>query len=140
MDKPPPYTSSSSTGPKTLEDMKSVPDFEEGPHSQIGEDEFYDAVENALDKLVEEQQCYDNLKKISIVTEKTAEDDPDMLANRKHPLWPVIDNVSIAQGWRVNRDSTVHDIRLRSQRSNFITLGFCRVRMEFGNFLPRMER
>ena len=26
--------------------LKSGPDFEEGPHSQIGEDEFYDAVES----------------------------------------------------------------------------------------------
>lgn len=32
------------------------PDFEEGPHSQLGEDEFYDAVESALDKFEEEQQ------------------------------------------------------------------------------------
>ena len=38
---------------------KTGPDFEEGPHSQIGEDEFFDAVENALDKLEEEQSSID---------------------------------------------------------------------------------
>jgi len=31
--------------------VKVGPDFEEGPHSQIGEDEFYDAVESELDRL-----------------------------------------------------------------------------------------
>ena len=31
--------------------MQGGPDFEEGPHSQIGEDEFYDAVESELDRL-----------------------------------------------------------------------------------------
>eukprot|EP00088_Acartia_fossae_P021409 TRINITY_DN2286_c0_g1_i1.p1 TRINITY_DN2286_c0_g1~~TRINITY_DN2286_c0_g1_i1.p1 ORF type:complete len:584 (-),score=74.14 TRINITY_DN2286_c0_g1_i1:544-2295(-) len=31
--------------------IKGGPDFEEGPHSQIGEDEFYDAVESELDRL-----------------------------------------------------------------------------------------
>ena len=31
------------------------PDFEEGPHSVIKEDEFFDAVDSALDKLDQEQ-------------------------------------------------------------------------------------
>ena len=31
------------------------PDFEEGPHSVIKEDEFFDAVDSALDKLEQEQ-------------------------------------------------------------------------------------
>ena len=44
--------------------LKSGPDFEEGPHSQIGEDEFYDAVENALDKFEEELEFRDKLKEI----------------------------------------------------------------------------
>lgn len=38
------------------------PDYEEGPHSQLGEDEFYDAVETALDKLDEELEMKDQLK------------------------------------------------------------------------------
>ncbi|XP_025831112.1 collagen type IV alpha-3-binding protein isoform X2 [Agrilus planipennis] len=32
------------------------PDLEEGPHSVIGDDEFYDAVESGLDKIEEEQE------------------------------------------------------------------------------------
>ena len=31
--------------------MMTSPDFEEGHNSQIGEDEFFDAVETALDRL-----------------------------------------------------------------------------------------
>ena len=45
--------------PATPPADKTGPDFEEGPHSQIGEDEFFDAVENALDKLEEEQSSID---------------------------------------------------------------------------------
>ena len=41
---------------------RSGPDYEEGPHSQLGEDEFYDAVETALDKLDEELEMKDQLK------------------------------------------------------------------------------
>ena len=65
------------------------PDFEEGPHSQIGEDEFYDAVENALDKLEEEQQYRDRLKQMSDLRQNS-QPDSDAL---KHPLWPQIDEV-----------------------------------------------
>ena len=45
--------------------MVGGPDYEEGPLSQIGEDEFFDAVESALDKLQEEQDYKDKLKKMS---------------------------------------------------------------------------
>ena len=64
------------------------PDFEEGPHSQIGEDEFYDAVENALDKLEEEQQYRDRLKQMSDLRQNS-QPDSDALT---HPLWPQIDD------------------------------------------------
>ena len=43
---------------------RSGPDYEEGPHSQLGEDEFYDAVETALDKLDEELEMKDQLKEM----------------------------------------------------------------------------
>ena len=69
--------------------LKSGPDFEEGPHSQIGEDEFYDAVENALDKFEEELEFRDKLKEISLQQlEDTIEED-----SKKHSLWPEIDEV-----------------------------------------------
>lgn len=47
---------------KTRKVSRSGPDYEEGPHSQLGEDEFYDAVETALDKLDEELEMKDQLK------------------------------------------------------------------------------
>ena len=42
--------------------VKAGPDFEEGPHSQIGEDEFFDAVETALDRLEEQLELKEQLK------------------------------------------------------------------------------
>jgi len=41
---------------------RAGPDYEEGPHSQLGEDEFYDAVESALDKLEEELEIKEQLR------------------------------------------------------------------------------
>ena len=70
--------------------LKSGPDFEEGPHSQIGEDEFYDAVENALDKFEEELEFRDKLKEISLKQlEDAIEED-----SKKHSLWLEIDEVN----------------------------------------------
>ena len=66
------------------------PDFEEGPHSQIGDDEFYDAVENALDKLEEEQQARDLLKMVSV----DARSDEIESATKTHERWAEIDSVS----------------------------------------------
>ncbi|KAF0299004.1 Collagen type IV alpha-3-binding protein [Amphibalanus amphitrite] len=36
---------------------------EEGPHSTIGEDEFFDAVESALDRITEDQEFRDKMRK-----------------------------------------------------------------------------
>ena len=64
-------------------------DYEEGPLSQIGEDEFFDAVENALDKLQEEQDYKDKLKKMSkIVLPK------EISEATNHQLWPTINQVN----------------------------------------------
>jgi len=41
----------------------SFHDVEEGPHSTIGEDEFFDAVESALDRITEDQEFRDKLRK-----------------------------------------------------------------------------
>ena len=48
--------------PPTKVMVKTGPDFEEGPHSQIGEDEFFDAVETALDRLEEQLELKEQLK------------------------------------------------------------------------------
>jgi len=62
------------------------PDYQEGPHSTIGEDEFYDAVEAGLDKIDEEQQYIEKLKSKQVV--RFASQAP------AHPLWPEV-NLSI---------------------------------------------
>ncbi len=46
--------------------LKGGPDFEEGPYSQIGEDEFYDAVDIALDKHEEDIRLRDMLRAMSV--------------------------------------------------------------------------
>ena len=51
-------------GERENRQARSGPDYEEGPHSQLGEDEFYDAVETALDKLDEELEMKDQLKEM----------------------------------------------------------------------------
>lgn len=58
------------------------PDYQEGPHSTIGEDEFYDAVEAGLDKIDEEQQYLERLKNKQVV--RFASQAP------AHPLWPEV--------------------------------------------------
>ncbi|TRY62817.1 hypothetical protein TCAL_13105 [Tigriopus californicus] len=79
----------------TQSPLNKGPDFEEGPHSQIGEDEFYDAVENALDKLEEEQQYRDQLKMVSVDNKEEVDDVED--ATKSHSLWPTIDEVTKEQ-------------------------------------------
>ena len=37
--------------------------LQEGPHSTIGEDEFFDAVESALDRITEDQEFRDKMRK-----------------------------------------------------------------------------
>lgn len=75
----------------TQSPLNKGPDFEEGPHSQIGEDEFFDAVENALDKLEEEQQYRDQLKMVSVDNKEDVDDVEE--ATKAHLLWPTIDEV-----------------------------------------------
>uniref|UniRef100_A0A0P4WVJ1 Ceramide transfer protein n=1 Tax=Scylla olivacea TaxID=85551 RepID=A0A0P4WVJ1_SCYOL len=65
------------------------PDYEEGPHSVIGEDEFYDAVESALDKMDEEEEFRERLRQ----KQRAA---PQQLATT-HPLWPQIDKLTMEQ-------------------------------------------
>lgn len=65
------------------------PDYQEGPHSTIGEDEFYDAVEAGLDKIDEEQQYIEKLKSKQVV--RFASQAP------AHPLWPEIEKITMEQ-------------------------------------------
>uniref|UniRef100_A0A336MKJ2 Ceramide transfer protein n=2 Tax=Culicoides sonorensis TaxID=179676 RepID=A0A336MKJ2_CULSO len=87
-----------------LEKSKKVsllgPDLEEGPHSQIPEDEFFDAVEIGLEKIEEARETRVRLKLQSqqsqidsgadIVVEGEEDFGTGKLA-RNHRLWPEID-------------------------------------------------
>jgi collagen type IV alpha-3-binding protein len=69
---------------------KAGPDFEEGPYSQMAEDEFYDAVDSALDKHDEDIRLRDMLRAVSVDPTRDTIDE----AAIKHHLWPHIDSVS----------------------------------------------
>ena len=61
--------------------------------AQIGEDEFFDAVENALDKLQEEQDYRDKMKLMSLSTQQEL---PGVHSEAtQHQLWPTIDKVCL---------------------------------------------
>ena len=81
--------------PKAIPKIVSGTEYEEGPHSQIGEDEFFDAVESALDKLQEEQDYRDKLKKMSKIVETNLPIEISEATN--HQLWPTIDKVKLKQ-------------------------------------------
>jgi len=71
--------------------LKGGPDFEEGPHSQIGEDEFFDAVESTLDRLEEELEKKEQLCNLVGVQEEVE------AGYAAHTLGPVIDRITAEQ-------------------------------------------
>ncbi|XP_050682418.1 ceramide transfer protein isoform X2 [Leptidea sinapis] len=70
---------------------------EEGPHSTLPDDEFYDAVETGFDKM-EEERCA-RVCSPAEVTRDEVELPPRAIDNRLtvHPLWPEIDRISTEQ-------------------------------------------
>ncbi|CAH1126664.1 unnamed protein product [Ceutorhynchus assimilis] len=64
------------------------PDMEEGPHSVLADDEFYDAVESGLDKMEEEQELREKLK-----TGQIPVTPPPTSPALQHRLWPDIDRL-----------------------------------------------
>ncbi|CAG9795609.1 unnamed protein product [Diatraea saccharalis] len=76
---------------------KPGPDHEEGPHSTLPDDEFYDAVETGFDKM-EEERCA-RVVPPSVHTRDEVELPPPAIDNRLtvHPLWPEIDRISTEQ-------------------------------------------
>ncbi|XP_060533211.1 ceramide transfer protein-like isoform X1 [Cylas formicarius] len=79
---------------KYFEQMRKVrnvhpgPDLEEGPHSILADDEFYDAIESGLDKMEEEQELRELLKSGQIPITP-----PPISPACQHKLWPEIDRV-----------------------------------------------
>ncbi|XP_066583881.1 ceramide transfer protein [Prorops nasuta] len=70
------------------------PDYEEGPHSALCDEEFYDAVETGLDKIEEENQLRDRLKQKSVSISVT---NMPTTTVTKHKLWPEIEKVTMQQ-------------------------------------------
>ncbi|KAH1001289.1 ceramide transfer protein isoform X2 [Dendroctonus ponderosae] len=64
------------------------PDLEEGPHSVLADDEFYDAVESGLDKMEEEQELREKLK-----TGQIPITPPPTSPAIQHRLWPEVDRL-----------------------------------------------
>lgn len=81
---------SDSPRPRVL--IHGGPDYEEGPHSALCDEEFYDAVETGLDKIDEENQLRDRLKQKSVSISAT----PTMSAV-KHRLYPEIEKITMEQ-------------------------------------------
>ncbi|XP_043466717.1 ceramide transfer protein [Leptopilina heterotoma] len=68
------------------------PDYEEGPHSALCDEEFYDAVETGLDRIEEENFLKDRLKQKSVAF-PTAPTTPAI----KHRLWSEIEKITMEQ-------------------------------------------
>ncbi|XP_059620704.1 ceramide transfer protein-like isoform X1 [Phlebotomus argentipes] len=85
------------------------PDMEEGPHSTLPEDEFFDAVESGLDKMEEDTQMRVRLKLQSQLSCPDAYPDEDAVAAvdeeefgtggeaQTHRLWQEIDHMCVEQ-------------------------------------------
>ncbi|CAD6201374.1 GSCOCG00000176001-RA-CDS [Cotesia congregata] len=69
------------------------PDYEEGPHSALCDEEFYDAVETGLDKIDEDNQMRDRLKRKSVSISVDSTVTPAV----NHKLWPEIEKVTMQQ-------------------------------------------
>ena len=70
------------------------PDYEEGPHSMIKEDEFFDAVDAALDSNEKQEQERMQLK---LVTRELSVPSPTLPSFCSHPLWSEIQRVTTDQ-------------------------------------------
>lgn len=85
---------------QALSEIKSVrpivlggPDYEEGPHSMINEDEFFDAVDAALDK--SEQQ--EEERRLIRSYNKDENHSIPVVSASHHSLWPHIDTITLEQ-------------------------------------------
>ncbi|XP_040573660.1 ceramide transfer protein [Lepeophtheirus salmonis] len=66
--------------------------YEAAPNSGLGEDVFYDAVEDALEKLQEEQTYVEKLRLMSVKPSISNAED-----HENHPLWSSVENITNEQ-------------------------------------------
>lgn len=66
--------------------------MQEGPHSALPEDEFYDAVESSLDKIEEDHELRDRLRiaKSMVKPTNTNKIQPTVSKAIDHRLWPEV--------------------------------------------------
>lgn len=76
--------------------LHGSPDYEEGPHSALNDEEFYDAVETGLDKMDEELELHDRLK---TKQQQQMFSGPCRALSKasQHRLWPEIDRIAMEQ-------------------------------------------
>ncbi|XP_066990902.1 ceramide transfer protein isoform X2 [Anabrus simplex] len=70
--------------------VHSSPDYEEGPHSALNDEEFYDAVESGLDKMEEDAEFRERLKNKKHTKFSSSK-------ATQHKLWPEIDRITTEQ-------------------------------------------
>lgn len=70
------------------------PDYEEGPHSILKEEEFFDAVDAALDRHEQEQE---ERRQMKLRTKELSKPLPKLPSTCQHSLWPQIENTTVDQ-------------------------------------------
>lgn len=69
-------------------------DLQEGPHSTLNDEEFYDAVETGLDKMDEELELHDRLKTKQQQQQQMLFGPCKALSKAsQHHLWPEVSNI-----------------------------------------------
>ncbi|OTF82566.1 goodpasture antigen-binding protein-like protein, partial [Euroglyphus maynei] len=71
------------------------PDYEEGPHSMIKEEEFFDAIDAALDRSDKQEEEMRQLKLQTMNLDEPLDVIP--LERCDHPLWPEVERVTMDQ-------------------------------------------
>lgn len=74
--------------------MLNNPDYEEGPHSKIKEEEFFDAVDAMLDR---KDQQEEEKRQIKQRAKEIGEPTASLPAICNHPLWSEIDQITMEQ-------------------------------------------
>jgi len=80
-------------GPKKLV-LLDGPDYEEGPHSKIKEDEFFDALDAMLDKHDQQQE---EKRQLKIRAKEIGEPSSCLPESCDHKLWPEVDKTTSEQ-------------------------------------------
>ena len=70
------------------------PDYEEGPHSILKEEEFFDALESALDRHDQQQE---ERRQLKLRTKELGNPSSTLPSTCEHLLWPEIESVTMDQ-------------------------------------------